>query len=41
MKWTTAIAVLFVLVAPVPVVAGLIASGLAVVHTLPWAVRTT
>jgi hypothetical protein len=41
MKWTTAVAVLIVLIAPVPLVAGLIASGIAVVHALPWAVRPT
>ena len=41
MKWTTAVAVLFVLIAPVPVVAGVIAYGITVVHALPWALRTT
>jgi hypothetical protein len=39
-KWTTALAVLFVLIAPVPALAGLVASGLAVVHALPWVLRT-
>ena len=39
MKWTTGAAVLFVLIAPVPLVAGLIAYGIVVVHTLPWAFR--
>lgn len=41
MKWTMAAAVVLVLVAPVPVVAGVIASGITVVHALPWALRAT
>jgi hypothetical protein len=39
MKWTTAAAVLLVLIAPVPVVAGVVAYGITVVHALPWALR--
>ena len=39
LKWTTAVAVAVVLVAPVPVVAGLVAYGITVVHALPWVLR--
>jgi hypothetical protein len=39
MKWTTAAAVLLVLVAPVPAIAGAIAYGLTLLHIVPWALR--
>jgi uncharacterized membrane protein len=39
MKWTTAVAVGVVLIAPVPVVAGLVAYSITVVHALPWVLR--
>jgi hypothetical protein len=40
MKWSTAAAVFLLMIAPVPVVAGVIASGIAVVHAIPWALRS-
>jgi len=40
MKWTTAAVVFLILIAPIPVVAGFIASGIAMFHALPWAART-
>ena len=39
MKWTVALAVMLFIVAPVPFVAGVVASGLTVVSALPWALR--
>jgi hypothetical protein len=39
MKWTTAAAILLVLVAPVPALAGVIAYGLTLLHVVPWAFR--
>jgi hypothetical protein len=39
MKWTTAAVVAVVLIAPVPVVAGLAAYGITIVHALPWVLR--
>jgi len=40
MKWSTAAAVFLVMIAPVPVVAGVVASGIAVVHAIPWVLRS-
>jgi hypothetical protein len=40
MKWSTAAAVFLVMIAPVPVVAGVVAYGIAVVHASPWALRS-
>jgi len=39
MKWTTAAAVVLVLVAPVPALAGLIAYGITLLHAVPWVLR--
>jgi hypothetical protein len=39
MKWTVAAAVMLFIIAPVPFLAGVIASGITVVHALPWALR--
>ena len=39
MKWTTAGTVLLLLVTPVPLVAGVAAWGLVLLHALPWALR--
>jgi hypothetical protein len=41
MKWATAAAVAVLLVAPVPVLAGVLAYGIAVVHALPWVIRAS
>jgi len=40
MKWATAAAVAVLLIAPVPVVAGVLAYGITVVHALPWLGRS-
>jgi hypothetical protein len=40
MKWSTAAVVFLVMIAPVPVVAGVIASGIAVAHAIPWVLRS-
>ena len=40
-KWATAFLILVLMVAPVPLVAGLAASGIALAHTLPWALRAS
>jgi hypothetical protein len=40
MKWSTAAAVFLVMIAPVPVVAGAVAYGIAIAHAIPWALRS-
>jgi len=40
MKWSLAAAVLLIMIAPVPAVAGVVAGGITVVHAIPWALRS-
>jgi hypothetical protein len=39
MKWTMAVAVVVMVVAPVPVLAGIVAWGITLGHGLPWILR--
>jgi len=41
MKWVTAAAIAVLLIAPVPVLAGVLAYGITVVHALPWVIRAS
>jgi hypothetical protein len=40
MKWSIAAAVVLIVIAPVPALAGFVAGGITVVHAIPWALRS-
>lgn len=40
MKWSVAVAVFLLMIAPVPAVAGFIACGITVAHAIPWVLRS-